>query len=374
MRLVAERRADHRQRAAGAPAGVFDDPAAGAELAAGHGALDHRERHPVLHAAGGIGALPLHPDLDAVVGDDILQADERRVVRCASAYSPADFGLGFDLHEVLGPDQPGLDQGVGRLDRPGSARRAPAPPASQCARSTRRRGSGRRPRAGRPATAGRRRSCRSRHGSAPPDRRRRAPRLPCVAVVPETLMCRARADRPRSSRPAAPTRVPLKQRRVPSAPVRTSYGGGKASRWWLRSPEAVRNGGTRYSSPQSPGIGVSVAIAASRRRRSSSSSVELAPAARCRRGARARPAARRRSPRPRPAAASRTASPRWRSTRRGDRRPARAARSTRCSAGQPPATRMKRPYFICDQVPWRSQSGSAAPSQRSLSQPPHSVP
>ena len=43
----------------------------------------------------------------------------------------------------------------------------------------------------------------------------------------------------------------------------------------------------------------------------------------------------------------------------------RAARSTRCSASHPPATRRKRPYFICDQVPCRSQSGSAAPSHRS---------
>ncbi len=31
---------------------------------------------------------------------------------------------------------------------------------------------------------------------------------------------------------------------------------------------------------------------------------------------------------------------------------------------------MKRPYFICDQVPSRSQAGSSCPSHGSLSQPP----
>ncbi len=35
---------------------------------------------------------------------------------------------------------------------------------------------------------------------------------------------------------------------------------------------------------------------------------------------------------------------------------------------------MKRPYFICDHVPVRSQSGSGWPSQRSVSQPPATVP
>ena len=63
--------------------------------------------------------------------------------------------------------------------------------------------------------------------------------------------------------------VPLRQRARPPARRSTAYGGGNDSRWWLRSPEAVRNGGLRYSSPQSPGIGVRVASAASSSSRSS---------------------------------------------------------------------------------------------------------
>ncbi len=44
-------------------------------------------------------------------------------------------------------------------------------------------------------------------------------------------------------------------------------------RWWLRSPDAVRNGGVRYSSPQSPGIGRRVSRAAWISARSASVSV-----------------------------------------------------------------------------------------------------
>ncbi len=35
---------------------------------------------------------------------------------------------------------------------------------------------------------------------------------------------------------------------------------------------------------------------------------------------------------------------------------------------------MKRPYFIIDHVPVRSQSGSGCPSHRSVSHPPATVP
>ena len=51
-----------------------------------------------------------------------------------------------------------------------------------------------------------------------------------------------------------------------------------------------------------------------------------------------------------------------------------AAASTRCNASQPPASRMKRAYFICDHVPVRSQSGSGWPSHFSVSHPPATVP
>ena len=137
--------------------------------------------------------------------------------------------------------------------------------------------------------------------------------------------------------------------------------------------DAVRNGGVRYSSPQSPGIGVSADRASSISRRSSSESVK--------------------------SNTRRVSSMCWRSPSRAPmitaptagcsstQRVATAAIDTPCRSAtraaaartvwyraQPPAARMKRPYFICDQVPVRSQSGSACPSQRSLNHPPASVP
>ena len=77
VRLISARGADHGQRAAGAAAGVVDHAAAWLQLAPALGAEDHRQRHAVLHAAGWIGALPLHPDLDAFGGRQALEADER---------------------------------------------------------------------------------------------------------------------------------------------------------------------------------------------------------------------------------------------------------------------------------------------------------
>ena len=57
---------------------------------------------------------------------------------------------------------------------------------------------------------------------------------------------------------------------VPPSPPAATRGrsravnaGGTDSRWSLRSPDAVRNGARRYSSPQSPGIGASPASALS---------------------------------------------------------------------------------------------------------------
>ena len=59
--LVALDRGDHREADAGVAAGRLDDRAAGLELAAALGVLDHRQRDAVLDRAAGIGALGLHP-------------------------------------------------------------------------------------------------------------------------------------------------------------------------------------------------------------------------------------------------------------------------------------------------------------------------
>ncbi len=167
--------------------------------------------------------------------------------------------------------------------------------------------------------------------------------------------------------------VPLRHCvRVPA--TRTAYGGGKLSTWWLRSPDAVRKGGVRYSSPQSPGMGVSLAMASVSSTRSCSVERELEQLHRvvdvvalaepgaddhaADRGVFEHPAAG--------------------DVGDGDAVLLRDAcgRREHCpgTAAQPPAARMKRPYFMRDQVPVFSQSGSGWPSQRSVSHPPATVP
>ena len=60
------------------PRGRLDDRAAGLELAAALGVLDHRQRDAVLDRAAGIGALRLHPHFGAVA-EQAVDADVRRV-------------------------------------------------------------------------------------------------------------------------------------------------------------------------------------------------------------------------------------------------------------------------------------------------------
>ena len=76
---VAFHRADQRQGDAGAAAGILDDRTAGFETPVGFRRLDHRERHPVLHAAGGVLVLGFEQEAGAVGGADMAQGDQRRV-------------------------------------------------------------------------------------------------------------------------------------------------------------------------------------------------------------------------------------------------------------------------------------------------------
>jgi hypothetical protein len=78
LRGIALRAADERERRPGAAAGVLDHRRARLEQAVPLGALDHRERHPVLHRAGRVAVLELDPDLGAL-GRDSPQPDERGV-------------------------------------------------------------------------------------------------------------------------------------------------------------------------------------------------------------------------------------------------------------------------------------------------------
>ncbi len=64
-------RADEGQGDAGAAAGVLDDRATGPQAPVRLRRLDHGQRHPVLHAAGGVPGLQLQQDARAVPRHDL---------------------------------------------------------------------------------------------------------------------------------------------------------------------------------------------------------------------------------------------------------------------------------------------------------------
>ncbi len=79
MQGIAFDRADQRQRYPGAAPGVFDHGAAGLQAPVGLGCLDHGQRHPVLHAAGGIFVLQFQQDARAIARRDPAQGQERGI-------------------------------------------------------------------------------------------------------------------------------------------------------------------------------------------------------------------------------------------------------------------------------------------------------
>ena len=196
-------------------------------------------------------------------------------------------------------------------------------------------------------------------------------RLPCEAVVPETAI-----REPFRTARAYPARgshgVPLKHEvRPPDS--RVVYGGGSSRTWWLRSPEAVRYGGRRYSSPQSPGIGASPKAAAAIALRSASSRASektRALSSRCERSPSRAPtmtAATAGSSRMARQATFAIEIPCFRAT-------AATARASSWKRSHPPATSMKRWYFISDQVARSASVGAGRSSQRSVRNPPASTP
>src|SRR6185369_11082891 len=76
---VALRAADESERWPGAAARVLDNGRIRLEKPVALGALDHRERHAVLHRAARIQMLQLDPDLDAVRRHEAAQPHEGRV-------------------------------------------------------------------------------------------------------------------------------------------------------------------------------------------------------------------------------------------------------------------------------------------------------
>jgi hypothetical protein len=110
--LVALHRGDHGEADAGIARGRLDDRAAGLQLAAPLGLLDHRQRDAVLDRAAGIGALGLDPDLG--VAEQAVHADMRRVADrledvggfhgFAPAIAPRRAGL--ELQSCLAPISP----------------------------------------------------------------------------------------------------------------------------------------------------------------------------------------------------------------------------------------------------------------------------
>src|SRR5262249_5442875 len=71
-------RAAERQRGPGAAAGVLNDGAAGPETSVLLGALDRRERHPVLHRRGRVVSLHLYQHAGVTGRDDMTELHERR--------------------------------------------------------------------------------------------------------------------------------------------------------------------------------------------------------------------------------------------------------------------------------------------------------
>ena len=81
VRPVAPGGADHRERASGAAAGVLDYPHAGLERPALLAVGDHPRGHPVLHAPGRVGSLPLRPELRSALGLAGAEPNEGRGAR-----------------------------------------------------------------------------------------------------------------------------------------------------------------------------------------------------------------------------------------------------------------------------------------------------
>jgi hypothetical protein len=75
---VALHRRRQRQPHAGVAGGGLDDRAAGLQLPGALGRLDHRQPHPVLHAAAGIQEFRLHVDRRIDARRDPVEPDQRR--------------------------------------------------------------------------------------------------------------------------------------------------------------------------------------------------------------------------------------------------------------------------------------------------------
>ena len=160
---VALRPADERERGPGAAARVLDDRVAGRDQPVPLGALDHRERHPVLHRAGRVAVLELHPELGAVRRRAPAQPDERRVPDRVEdrAHAADDLTTAHGRSEVSGGRRGGsgcLLQRPPRLhpgaaDGPGFRDRLPRRPLALAERAEELRGAGHAGRA--PARAGR---------------------------------------------------------------------------------------------------------------------------------------------------------------------------------------------------------------------------
>src|SRR5215211_6378285 len=78
-RAIALAAADERECRAGAAARVLHDRCPLPQQAVAFRALEHRQRRAVLHRAGRVAVLELHPDLGAALRRDALQSHERRV-------------------------------------------------------------------------------------------------------------------------------------------------------------------------------------------------------------------------------------------------------------------------------------------------------
>ena len=76
MKRVPLHRADHRQRGAGAAAGVFDDAHARTEGASPFGRFDHRQGHPILVGPRRIEELELDDHIGGPVCHEPAQADD----------------------------------------------------------------------------------------------------------------------------------------------------------------------------------------------------------------------------------------------------------------------------------------------------------
>jgi hypothetical protein len=76
VNVVSLGRADQGERGPGAASGVFDDGAAGAQVAVLLGLGDNAERHAVFHAAGGVLPFEFGEDPGRALGNDTAKLDE----------------------------------------------------------------------------------------------------------------------------------------------------------------------------------------------------------------------------------------------------------------------------------------------------------